>query len=111
MNNLLFGRRSSYASDANGQQSRGLERAYALCMNIKKTCESLALTEANELPEHWGKGPFALDDNAVFFLSSCANSYIGDNATHLWRHAYNVKNLRRCRQVRMNPKVQKTTHY
>ena len=52
MNNLLFGRRSSYASDANGQQSRGLERAYALCMNIKKTCESLALTEANELPEH-----------------------------------------------------------
>ena len=55
MNNLLFGRRSSYASDANGQQSRGLERAYALCMNIKKTCESLALTEANELPEHWGK--------------------------------------------------------
>ena len=52
MNNLLFGRRSSYASDANGQQTRGLERAYALCMNIKKTCESLALTEANELPEH-----------------------------------------------------------
>ena len=52
MNNLLFGRRSSYASDANGQQSRGLERPYALCMNIKKTCESLALTEASELPEH-----------------------------------------------------------
>ena len=52
MNNLLFGRRSSYASDANGQQTRGLERAYALCMNIKKTCESLALTEANELPDH-----------------------------------------------------------
>ena len=27
----------------------------------------------------------------VFFLSSCANSYIGDNATHLWQYAYNVK--------------------
>ena len=30
-------------------------------------------------------GLFALDDNDVFFLSSCANSYISDNATHLWR--------------------------
>ena len=28
-----------------------------------------------------------------FFLSSCANSYIGDNATYLWWHAHNVKNL------------------
>ena len=27
------------------------------------------------------KGPFALDDNDVFFLSSYVNSYIGDNAT------------------------------
>ena len=39
----------------------------------------------------WSKGPFALDDNDVFFLLSCANSYIGDNATHLWQHAYNLK--------------------
>ena len=29
------------------------------------------------------KGPFALDGNDVFFLSSCAKSYIGDNATHI----------------------------
>ena len=27
------------------------------------------------------KGPFTLDDNDVFFLSSSENSYIGDNAT------------------------------
>ena len=38
-----------------------------------------------------------------FFMSSCANCYIDDNATHLWRHGYNVKNLCRCRQVRMGP--------
>ena len=29
------------------------------------------------------EGPFALDDNDVFFLSSRVNSYIGDNTTHL----------------------------
>ena len=29
------------------------------------------------------KGPFALDDNSMIFLSSCANSYIGGNAIHL----------------------------
>ena len=34
-----------------------------------------------------------------FFLSSCANSYIGDNATHLWRHGLNIKNLCRCHYV------------
>ena len=39
----------------------------------------------------YAKGPFALGDNDVFFLSSCANSYIDDNVTHLWRHGYNVK--------------------
>ena len=39
----------------------------------------------------------------MFFLSSCANSCIGDNVTHLWRHADNVKNLCRCRQVRTDP--------
>ena len=38
-----------------------------------------------------------------FFLSSCANSYIGDNATYLWQYAYNVKNLCHCHQVRMDP--------
>ena len=38
-----------------------------------------------------------------FFLSSCANSYIGDNTAHLWQRAYNVKNLCYCRQVRMGP--------
>ena len=38
-----------------------------------------------------------------FFPSSFANSYIDDNATHLWRHGYNVKNLCRCRQVRTGP--------
>ena len=37
-------------------------------------------------------------------MSSCANSYIDDNATYLWRHGYNVKNLCRCRQVRTGPK-------
>ena len=47
--------------------------------------------------------PFALGDNDVFFLSSCANSYIGDNATHLWWHAYNFKNLCHCYQVRIGP--------
>ena len=52
------------------------------------------------------KGPFALDDNDVFFLSSCANSYIGNYAIHLWRHekyADNNKNLCRCRQVQTDP--------
>ena len=39
--------------------------------------------------KYCSKGPFALDDNDVFSLS-CANSYIGDDATHLWRYAYNV---------------------
>ena len=29
------------------------------------------------------KDPFTLGDNDVFFLSSCVNSYIEDNATHL----------------------------
>ena len=33
-----------------------------------------------------------------FFLSSCANSYIDNNATHLWRHGYSVKSLCRCHQ-------------
>ena len=36
------------------------------------------------------EGPFALDDNDVFFchffLSSCVNSNIGNHATHFWRH-------------------------
>ena len=27
-------------------------------------------------------GSFALGDNDAFFLSSCVNSYIEDNATH-----------------------------
>ena len=53
----------------------------------------------------WFKVPFALDDNDVIFLSSCANSYIGDNATHLWQYADNVKNLCHCRQVRTGPKT------
>ena len=46
---------------------------------------------------------FALDDNDVFFLSSCANSYIGDNTAHVWQRAYNIKNLCHCRQVRTGP--------
>ena len=28
-----------------------------------------------------------------FFLSSCANSYIGDNANHLWQHANSQKSM------------------
>ena len=40
----------------------------------------------------------------VFFLSSCVNSYIGGNATHLRRHADNVKNLCLCCKVRTGPK-------
>ena len=60
------------------------------------------------LPRHWllhlAKGSFTLGDNDVFFFpSSFANSYIDNNATHLWRHGYNVKNLCRCRQVRTGP--------
>ena len=50
------------------------------------------------------KGPFTLDDNDVILLSSCVNSFIGDNANHLWQHADNVKNMCRCRQVRTGPK-------
>ena len=48
-------------------------------------------------------GPFALDDNDVIFLSSSVNSYIGDNATHLWWHARNIKIRCGCRQVRTDP--------
>ena len=50
------------------------------------------------------KGPFAPNYNDVFFLSSCVNSYIRDNATHPWWPDYNVNNLCRCRQVRTGPK-------
>ena len=39
----------------------------------------------------------------MFFLSSCVNSYIGDNTTHLWQHANNVKNMCHCCQVRTGP--------
>ena len=40
-----------------------------------------------------------------FFMSSCVNSYLGVNASHLWRHDYNVKKLCRCRQVRTGPNL------
>ena len=39
----------------------------------------------------------------LFFLLSCANSYTDDNATHLWWHAYHVKNQCRCYQVSTGP--------
>ena len=39
----------------------------------------------------------------MFFLSSCANSYIGNHTTYFWRHkknyADNIKRLSHCRQV------------
>ena len=45
----------------------------------------------------------SVDNNDVFFSSPCPNSYVDDNATHLWRYAYNVKNLCRCRQLWTGP--------
>lgn len=51
MNNLLFGRRS-YGADALRVAPSNMERAYALCMNIKKTYESLGLQDDVEVPEH-----------------------------------------------------------
>ena len=51
----------------------------------------------------WLRAHSHLARTMCFFLSSCANRYIDDNATHPWRHGYNVKNLCRCRQVRTGP--------
>ena len=55
------------------------------------------------------KALFAINDNDVILLSSSANSHIGDNATHSWQHADDVKNVCRYRQVGMGPNT--TIHY
>ena len=83
--------------------------------NLQKICNIMAGMMSPLICHFWFsifvlENPRALSHLATmtcFFMSSRANSYIDDNATHLWRHGYNVKNLWHCRQMRMALKFKK----